>query len=101
MSEQETQVFESDWDFILSLLPDGWKKTFKEMQILKFGRKFGGPHSEEKFLRVMFMHLGCGYSFRTTVSRAREAKIVDIADVTLFHHFEKCAPFFEWCNDHS
>ena len=99
MNTQETQVFESDWDFILSLLPGGWKKTFREMQILKFGRKFGGPHSEENFLRVMFMHLGCGYSFRTTVSRAREAKIVDITDVTLFHHFEKCAPFFEWCNE--
>ena len=93
------QVCESDWDFILSALPDGWQKAFREKKILKFGRKFGGPAPEETFLRVMFMHLACGYSFRTTAARAREEKIVDITDVTLFHHFEKCAPFFEWCNE--
>ena len=95
----DTQVFESDWNFILSSLPDGWENAFREMEILKFGRKFGGTNPAGDFLRVMFMHLACGYSFRTTAARAREAKIVDITDVTLFHHFEKCAPFFEWCNE--
>lgn len=92
------ETFETDWDYILSLMPEGWEIAFKEKNILKFGRKFGGRNPEEKFLKVMFMHLALGYSFRTTVAKAREGKLVDITDVTLFHHFEKCAPFFEWCN---
>ena len=94
----ESAIFETDWGFILSLMPENWRAAFKEKKILKFGRKFGGKAPEENFLRVMFMHLALGYSFRTTAAKAKEGKLVDITDVTLFHHFEKCAPFFEWCN---
>ncbi len=87
----------SDWDFIVSLLPDGWQETFKDLKVLKFGRKFTGPNKEADLLRVIFMHLACGFSLRTTVAEAKASGIVDIVDVTLFKHFQKCEPFFAWC----
>lgn len=87
----------SDWDFIVSLFPAGWLAKFKELKVLKFGRKFTGPNKEADLLRVVFMHLACGFSLRTTVAEAKVAGIVDIVDVTLFKHFQKCEEFFAWC----
>ena len=87
----------SDWDFIVSLLPESWKEKFKELKVLKFGRKFSGENKESDLLRLIFMHLAGGISLRTTVAEAREAGIVDIVDVTLFNHFKKCEEFFNWC----
>jgi len=87
----------TDWDFIVSLLPENWKQKFQELKVLKFGRKFSGENKESDLLRLIFMHLACGTSLRTTVAAAREAGIVDIVDVTLFNHFRKCEEFFGWC----
>lgn len=87
----------SDWEFIVSLLPEGWREKFREYKVLKFGRKFRGPEKESDLLRVIFMHLVCGFSLRTTVAEAKAAGIVDIVDVTLFKHFRKCERFFGWC----
>ena len=87
----------SDWEFIVSLFPVGWRDKFKEYKVLKFGRKFSGPDKEGDLLRVIFMHLACGFSLRTTVANAKAANIVDIVDVTLFKHFQKCEAFFGWC----
>ncbi len=87
----------SDWDFIVSLLPENWKAKFKELKVLKFGRKFSGENKESDLLRLIFMHLASGISLRTTVAEARESGIVDIVDVTLFNHFKKCEEFFNWC----
>jgi len=91
--------FSSDWEYILSLLPQDWRNKFNELQVLKFGRKFNGPDKEALFLRIMLMHLACGYSFRMTAAQAKSNKLIDVTDVTLFHHFEKCKEFFEWCNE--
>ncbi|MEG1980856.1 MAG: hypothetical protein RR060_09000, partial [Victivallaceae bacterium] len=87
----------SDWEFIVSLLPHDWKDKFRELKVLKFGRKFSGPEKESDLLRVIFMHLACGYSLRSTTAAAKAANIVDIVDVTLFKHFRKCEAFFAWC----
>lgn len=87
----------TDWDFIVSLFPSDWKQKFEEFKVLKFGRKFSEDSKESDLLRVIFLHLACGISLRTTVAEAKAANIVDIADVTLFHHFRKCEAFFAWC----
>ena len=87
----------SDWDFIVSLFPEGWQEKFHELKVLKFGRKFTGENKESDLLRLIFLHLAGGLSLRTTVAEAREAGIVDIVDVTLFNHFKKCEQFFGWC----
>ena len=77
----------SDWDFIVSLFPEGWQEKFHELKVLKFGRKFTGENKESDLLRLIFLHLAGGLSLRTTVAEAREAGIVDIVDVTLSNHF--------------
>ena len=35
----------SDWDFIVSLFPEGWQEKFHELKVLKFGRKFTGENT--------------------------------------------------------
>jgi len=61
----------TDWDFIVSLLPENWKQKFQELKVLKFGRKFSGENKESDLLRLIFMHLACGTSLRATVATAR------------------------------
>ena len=57
----------SDWDFIVSLFPEGWQEKFHELKVLKFGRKFTGENKESDLLRLIFLHLAGGLSLRTTV----------------------------------
>lgn len=45
--------------------------------------------SEENYLRVLLMHLGCGLSMRETVVRAQEANLADLSDVALFKRLRK------------
>lgn len=41
----------------------------------------------------MLIHLGCGYSLRETVVRARQADLADLSDVALLKRLKKCK---EW-----
>jgi len=45
--------------------------------------------SEENYLRVLLMHLGCGFSMRETVVRAQEAHLADLSDVALLKRLRK------------
>ena len=48
-----------DWDLLLSLFsPPDWKKLAQTTGALK---DFWQDKSEENFLRVLLMHLGCGF----------------------------------------
>ena len=45
--------------------------------------------SEEKLLRTLMIHLGCGYSLRETVIRAKRANLADLSDVALLKRLKK------------
>jgi hypothetical protein len=45
--------------------------------------------SAEDLLRVLLLHLGCGYSMRETVVRAKEAKLADLSEVALLKRLRK------------
>jgi hypothetical protein len=36
------------------------------------------------------LHVGCGYSLRETVVRARESRLADLSDVALLKRLRKC-----------
>ncbi|OHB56972.1 MAG: hypothetical protein A2Y12_20770 [Planctomycetes bacterium GWF2_42_9] len=91
------QEYFSDWDFVMSLMPSGWKEKFKELKVLKFGRKFTGADKESKLLRVLMLHLGTGASLRETSVLATEGKIADISDVGILKRLRKSEDFFVWC----
>ena len=79
-----------DWELLKTFLPGNWRELARETGALKGLRK---DKSEEKLLRVLLMHLGCGYSLRETVVRAKRAGLAELSDVALLKRLRKCG---EW-----
>src|SRR5579862_8854590 len=77
---------DEDWNVLLSFLPRNWKQLAHSAGAMKGLRQ---DKSEENCLRVLLMHLGCGFSLRETVVGAQEAKLADLADVALFKRRRK------------
>jgi hypothetical protein len=77
---------DEDWDLLLSFFPSSWKSLAQTTGALKGLRQ---DKSEENCLRVLLMHLGCGFSMRETVVRARQAELADISDVALLKRLRK------------
>lgn len=69
-----------------SFFPAGWEKLAKEHGALKGLRQDKSP---EKYLRVLLLHLGCGYSLRETTARATQAGLADLSDVALLKRLRK------------
>jgi len=75
-----------DWDLLLSLMPQGWRELAIETEAIKGLRKDKG---EAEYLRVLLLHLACGYSLRETAVRAREANLADLSDVAVLKRLRK------------
>ncbi len=78
---------EEDWELLLSFLPKGWIEMASKYNVVKGLRKDKSP---ENLLRVLMMHIGCGYSLRETVLRAKKAQLADLSDVALLKRLRKC-----------
>lgn len=91
---------EEDWNLLKSFFPSNWEKLAEECKVLKNLRK---DKLTENFLRILLIHIGCGYSLRETVVRAKRANLADISDVALMKRLKKsqqwlrlmCAELFE------
>jgi len=79
-------MMDEDWNIILKMLPADWQEQAIATNALKGLRK---DKSAENLLRTLLLHLGCGYSLRETVVRAREAKLSDLSDVALLKRLRK------------
>lgn len=90
------QEYFSDWEFVLSLMPAGWKEQVYNLGLLKFGRKFVGKSKEESLLRVLLLHLVTGASLRETAAMAKQGKLAYISDVGILKRLKKSRRFFEW-----
>jgi hypothetical protein len=77
---------EEDWELLKTFLPERWREMAVETGALKGLRQ---DKSEEGYLRVLLLHLGCGFSLRETVARARQAGLVDLSDVALLKRVRK------------
>jgi len=45
--------------------------------------------SEENYLRVLLMHVGCGFSLREQWLRAKQAELAELSDVALLKRLRK------------
>jgi hypothetical protein len=79
-------AMDEDWDLLASFFPAGWRDMAQQTGALKGLRQ---DKCEEKFLRTLLIHLGCGCSLRETVVRAREARLADLSDVALLKRLRK------------
>jgi hypothetical protein len=82
----ETNPMEEDWELLVSMMPRRWRELARETRALKGLRQDKG---EANYLRTLLLHLGCGYSLRETVARAREARLANLSDVALLKRLRK------------
>ena len=69
-----------DWDLLRTFFPADWEQLARTTHALKGLRQ---DKSADHLLRTVLLHVGCGYSLRETVVRAREAGLADLSDVAL------------------
>ena len=81
---------DEDWAVLRSFFPDNWEVLAQTTDALKGLRK---DKSAESLMRTMLIHVGCGYSLRETVVRARRANLAQLSDVALLKRLRKCAPW--------
>jgi len=77
---------EEDWPVLLSFFPDNWIDLASSNNALKGLRK---DKAAEYYIRTLLLHVGCGYSLRETVTRAKLANLADISDVALVKRLRK------------
>src|SRR6267154_3677699 len=76
-----------DWDLLKAFFPSDWEQLSTTTQAVKGLRQ---DKSAEHLLRTVMLHVGCGYSLRETVVRARESGLADLSDVALLKRLRKC-----------
>ncbi len=75
-----------DWPILLSFFPNNWVELASETDALKGLRK---DKAVENYMRTLLIHIGCGYSLRETVTRAKLANLANISDVALIGRLKK------------
>lgn len=75
-----------DWPILESFFPDDWIELASSTNALKGLRK---DKAAEDYLRTLLIHIGCGYSLRETVVRAKLSNLADISDVALVKRLRK------------
>lgn len=83
---QFLNAVDEDWELLRSFFPAQWRELARQTGALKGLRQ---DKDEENFLRVLLLHLGCGFSLRETVVRARLANLADLSDVALLKRLRK------------
>ena len=84
---------ESDWETLLSFLPEGWEGQAKKLGALSRNRNFANAAT---LLRVLLIHFSCGCSLRTTSALARESNLVNVSDVAILKRLNCSGEWFLW-----
>jgi hypothetical protein len=83
---ESSNAVEEDWELLMSFFPVDWRGLAARSGALKGLRQ---DKSAESLLRVLLLHVGCGYSLRETVVRAKAAHLADLSDVALLKRLRK------------
>jgi len=78
---------EEDWELLQTFFPRDWEELAVTTRALKGLRQ---DKAAPTLMRTLLLHVGCGYSLRETVTRAREAGWADLSDVALLKRLRKC-----------
>jgi len=77
---------QEDWPLLVSFFPDQWIEMASSTGALKGLRQ---DKDAENYIRTLLIHIGCGYSMRETVIRAKRAGLADISDVAFLKRLRK------------
>src|SRR5271169_3590076 len=86
MENEYPNALAEDWELLMSFFPADWRRQAEACGALRGLRQ---DKSEECYLRVLLMHLGCGFSLRETTVRAKQAQLADLSDVALLKRLRK------------
>ena len=79
-------ALDEDWKILVSILPPSWQRSARLSGAIE---RLRGFDSVDEVLRVLLMHVGCGYSLRETAVRAQAAGLAAVSDVTLFNRLRQ------------
>jgi len=79
-----------DWPILLSFFPDNWIDLAASTGALKGLRQ---DKAAENYMRTLLLHVGCGYSLREAVARAKLADLANLSDVALVKRLKKASPW--------
>ena len=86
MENETPNALAEDWELLMSFFPADWQRHAQTCGALKGLRQ---DKSAEVCLRVLLLHLGCGFSLRETIVRAQQAGLADLSDVALLKRLRK------------
>src|SRR5208337_927560 len=86
METEHANALAEDWELLMAFFPLDWREQAETCGALRGLRQ---DKSAESYLRVLLMHLGCGFSLRETIVRAKRARLADLSDVALLKRLRK------------
>jgi len=90
METEQANALAEDWELLMSFFPSDWRQQAETCGALRGLRQ---DKSAESYLRVLLMHLGCGFSLRETIVRAKHAQLANLSDVALLKRLRKSKPW--------
>ena len=78
---------DTNWSYLLSLLPKNWENLARASGGL---RRLRGTNSAGDLLRTLLLHVGHGFSLRSTTVLAKAAGWAAMSDVALLHKLRTC-----------
>jgi len=78
---------DTNWSYLLSLLPKDWERIAKTSGGL---RRLRGTASAGDLLRTLLLHVGHGFSLRSTAVLAKAAGWAAMSDVALLNKLRAC-----------
>lgn len=79
-------ALDENWEILLGLFPPDWEIEARRSGAVARLRGFA---SVNEVLRALLLHVGCGYSLRETVVRAKAAGVAEVSDVTLLNRLRQ------------
>jgi hypothetical protein len=79
-------ALDEDWNIFVGMLPPSWQRAARLSGAVA---RLRGFDSIEGLLRVLLLHVGCGYSLRETTVRAQAAGLAEVSDVTLLNRLRQ------------
>lgn len=85
-------ALDEDWKILLGLFPPGWESEARRSGAVA---RLRGFDSVNELLRVLLLHVGCGYSLRETAVRAKAAGVAEVSDVTLLNRLRQAEAWLQ------
>lgn len=79
-------ALDEDWKILVGMLPSSWQQAARLSGAVE---RLRGFDSVDGLLRVLLLHVGCGYSLRETAVRAQAAGLAEVSDVTLLNRLRQ------------